>query len=159
MIPYRTYLLEVKELDRAVDALQALVDKHDPNAEETQRPSGPVLPSNSIFSDYKKKLPFGWDEVRKALHLSPDTPMQGRPIDPATVVQDVPTKALIASQPTLNANTVRRKLAIPPSEWDDKDMPLFVQYKGKLYVFDGHHRCAAGLLIGMNKMVGQVVEL
>lgn len=144
--------------DAAVSKLRALIQKHDSNAVITKRPSGPELPTARLFPGYHKKLTFGFADVCRVLGVSDGHKMTLRPI-PFDSIKDVPVDELLATQPVVKANKIQTILDTPPVLWSKQDVPLFAYKDNKYYIFDGHHRVAAAILLGMSTVSGQVVDL
>lgn len=73
-------------------------------------------------------------------------------------VEMVPTKGLILTQPNVNrTNVVKMKAFVGK---DPSAHPAYVvRYGGKLYVMDGHHRLAAGVLNHMTQYPARVLDL
>ena len=144
--------------DDALAKLDALIQKHDANAVTTNRPSGPELPCKHVFPKYQPNLKFGWGEVCQALGITDGYKITMRPV-PFDAVRDVPTDELIATQPVVKANVIKGAINKPLAVWSKQETPLFVYKDNKYYVFDGHHRVAAAILLGLSHVTGQVVDL
>lgn len=158
MYTFHEYVTVVPGATEAIDTLKQLVTKHDPNAVITKRPGSPILPCSSIFKKTTKNLSFGWGDVCKVLGISDGFKVPQRPVSPESV-KAVPVDSLVATQPTLFADIVERKIASPMDLWSPHEIPLFVEQHGKLYIFDGHHRVAAALLLKLDTIPGQIVKL
>ena len=158
MIPFQSYVHTAPGRDEALAKLAALVLKHDPNADITNRPSGPMLPAKQVFPHHQHKLSFGWGDICKTLGIWDGNKITERVV-PRDSIQDVPVKQLVATQPTVWADTIEKYLKQPPAAWSTSETPLFVLRNGKYYVFDGHHRLAASILLKRPTVTGQVVPL
>jgi len=81
-------------------------------------------------------------------------------------VRRVPMKHIVATQPTVRREGVRRFLENPAMVMPGQrsltgqlvDRPIAVAHEGKFYLADGHHRLAAQRLLGMQDALIRVVD-
>lgn len=99
-----------------------------------------VVPVGDIFAKTvdRKTLPF----VQKDLQFE----------GPPTFVRVQPN-ILTATQRTVTVASVRYFLTQPPNSWFNSEIPIVVRVGTKHYLWDGHHRAAAALLLELRTII------
>jgi len=117
----------------------------------------------SIFTNTKNIIQSDYNQYQKALNkYIKDNKIKGTIYDilEKLPLENINANKLVASQEWLNVSTVKYFIKNPNKiSTDNSDTPSIIEYNGNYWIKDGHHRLAAAIILGNNKIKARVLYL
>ena len=144
MLRYAQFLAEVLDQKAALAKLTALAD------EEYSVWSPNVIPCEAIFH---------WDADNPPAQNWNDTVTYRKKVG-GVKLQNIPVNKLIPTQDGVTVSGITRFIKQNPNRWNEGDEIVRIVAKaGRFYVMDGHHRCAAAILMGYTTVPAELQPL
>lgn len=99
-------------------------------------------------------------------HATPDEAMEAYGIDMSItgpdrdkgIVRNIDMSKVATTQPWVNTSAIRNSIQNPGSHTYSTDMPVGVEYNGKVFLVDGNHRGVTAFLRGDKKLKVRIIN-